>query len=134
MGRHWQTNVTFIGLKSNHSEISSKRIKPYLVIHTIKYKLNHYSSWNNCIWMSDINQKTCECWDLNEISGESVGWKDPTNPKSEWDPFPNQQAWYFIQIFLQTLFLVLSHTLDYFQTHLVCYSSKLEWKITGKQQ
>ncbi len=36
--------------------------------------------------------RTCECRDLKEISGELVGWKEPTNPKGECDPSPNQQA------------------------------------------
>ncbi len=46
------------------------------------------------------------------------------NPKGEWDPSPNQQARYFIQISAQTLFLVLSYTFHYFLTHVVGYSSK----------
>ncbi len=63
--------------------------------------------------------------DLKEVSGELVGWKDPTNLKGEWDPSPNQQARYFFQISAWTLFLALSHTFDCFQTHLVGYISKL---------
>ncbi len=68
---------------------------------------------------SDTKPRTCECRDLKEISGELVGWKDPTNLKGEWDPSPNQQARYFIQISARTLFLALS------QTHSVGHISKL---------
>ncbi len=75
--------------------------------------------------LSDNKPRTCECRDLKEISGELVGWKDPTNPKAEWDPSPNQQARYFFQISARTLFLALSHTFHCFQTHLVSYISKL---------
>ncbi len=49
------------------------------------------------------------------------------NPNDESDPFPNQQARYFIQISAQILFLALSYTFNCFQTYLVLvgYSSKL---------
>ncbi len=71
-----------------------------------------------------------ECRDLKEMSGELVEWMDPTHPSRSWDPSPNQQAKYFFQISARTLLLALSHTCYCFQTHLVGYSSKLEWKIT----
>ncbi len=64
----------------------------------------------------ELKPRTCECRDLKEISGELVGWKDPS---------PNQQARYFFQISARTLFLALSHTFHCFQTHLVGYISKL---------
>ncbi len=70
-------------------------------------------------------RRTYECGDLKEISGKLVRWKDPTNPKGECGPSPNQQARYFFQISAWTLFMALSHTFHGFQTHLVGYISKL---------
>ncbi len=69
--------------------------------------------------------RTCKCRDLKEIYSELVGYKDPTNPKCEWDPSLNQQARYFFKISAQTLFLTLSHTFHCFQTHSAGYISKL---------
>ncbi len=43
--------------------------------------------------------RTCECKDLQEISGKLVEWKDPTNPKGEWDPSHQPTG----QIFLSDL-------------------------------
>ncbi len=31
-------------------------------------------------FQTHFKPRTCECRDLKEISGELVGWKDPTNP------------------------------------------------------
>ncbi len=59
------------------------------------------SSYFTYIIKVNVKPRTCKCQDLNKISGELIGSKDPTNLKGEWDPSPpNQQARYFIQIFI----------------------------------